>query len=233
MQSDAQPEHHNLAHPDLTSIDLEHLAMFPLPNAVFFPNTSLPLHIFEPRYRDMMRDAIEHGMPIVVVRMKEPRVYNDQGMPEFHEVGGLGFLSQHQELPDGRFNVLLEGVARVRIQEELVTDRSYRMGRGALVEEIALAPGKAPDMMAMLRGCVMGLQTHYVRLAEAIARIMNQVEEPGAIADIIASIIITDPSHRQDLLDELRVEARFDAIVDRLTQLLLNSPEQADNGPAN
>lgn len=222
-----------MAHHDLTSIDFENLAMFPLPNAVFFPNTSLPLHIFEPRYRDMIQDAIEQGMPIIIVRMKEPRTYNDQGQPEFHEVGGLGFLSQHQELPDGRFNVLIEGVARVRILKEQETERTYRMAHGELIHEIEPDAAKVQEMMAMLRGCVMGLQSHYVRLAEAIARIMNQLDAPGSIADTIASIIITDPSQRQDILDERHVEVRLEAVVDRLTQLLLNAPEHADGGLKN
>ncbi|MEM1347724.1 MAG: LON peptidase substrate-binding domain-containing protein, partial [Myxococcota bacterium] len=71
---------------------LEHLALFPLPGAVFFPGTMLPLHVFEPRYRQMTAEAIEDGTPIAVMNIKEPPQLDDQGRPQFHEIGGAGFV---------------------------------------------------------------------------------------------------------------------------------------------
>lgn len=207
---------------------LSEVALFPLPNAVFFPSTSLPLHIFEPRYREMTREALETGMPIVIVKMMEPRQYNDQGHQLFHEIGGIGYILHHQELPDGRFNIILGGVQRVRVLEELQTDKPYRVGRAQIIEDRVEDAKTLKDLMSTLRGCVIGLQHHYVRLAEAIAKILNQVEEPSSIADTIASIIITDPAQRQSLLAEACVERRLEKIVQRLTDLLINAPEPDD-----
>ena len=142
---------------------LDHLALFPLPNAVFFPQTMLPLHIFEPRYRAMTIEALEQGVPIAVVKLKEPRQPADNGLPAFHDIGGAGFVLHHQKLPDGRYNILLEGRARVRILEELETDKPYRVGRAELIPDVHETSGAVNTLMTTLRGCVVGLRKDYER----------------------------------------------------------------------
>ncbi len=204
----------------ITSAHLEHIALFPLPNAVFFPNTMLPLHIFEPRYREMTKEAIEDEIPIAIMRLTEPRSLNDRGLPAFHEVGGAGFVLHHQRLPDGRYNILLEGVSRIRVFEEIDTDRSYRVGRAELVSESYEHPEQVQALLATLRGCVVGLQNQYSRLSETLAKTMNNVQDPGALADTIASLIISDPDSRQALLADPVVDNRLDTIISRLTDLL-------------
>jgi len=81
---------------------LERLPIFPLPNTVLFPNTLLPLHIFEPRYRMMARDLIESEGPVMVVQLLR-RGRSLFGAPAVHAVGGIGTILMHKELPDGRF----------------------------------------------------------------------------------------------------------------------------------
>lgn len=216
--------------PILTPQHLERIALFPLPNAVFFPNTMLPLHIFEPRYREMTRDAVEEGIPIAVMRLKRPKEITTSGMPAFEAIGGAGFLLHHQELPDGRYNILLEGAGRIRVVEELETEHGYRVGRAELLSEDRSNQQIINALMTTLRGCVVGLQAHYQRLSEALARTMNNVQDPGALSDTIASIIISDPDHRQQLLEELRVEARLDEIIGRLTDLLATTHELSPGG---
>ena len=206
--------------PLITNEQLEHLALFPLPNAVFFPNTMLPLHIFEPRYREMTREAIEDGIPIAIVRLKEPRHVNARGLPAFSEIGGAGFVLHHQRLPDGRYNILLEGVSRIRIIEEIDSEKLYRVGRAELIPESYEHPEQVQALIATLRGCVMGLKPHCERLSEALAKTMNNVQDPAALVDTIASIIISDPDHRQMLLEQPHVDARLDEIIARLTDLL-------------
>ena len=210
--------------PEITSDHLDHLALFPLPNAVFFPQTMLPLHIFEPRYRAMVAQALQEQLPICVVRMIEPRQYNDQGMQRFHEIGGAGFILHHQPLPDGRYNILLEGQARVRILEELPSDRPYRVGRAQLWPDLTPSSAQLEQLMSTLRGCVVGLQRDYARLSEALAKAMNQTPKPGPLADAIASIIITAADERQALLEERRPEARLSHVIDRLGDLMLQAP---------
>ncbi len=94
------------------------LRLFPLPNVVFFPGTRLPLHVFEPRYRQLVGDAIASSEPIGMVLLREG--WDDQyyGNPPIHQVGTLGLIEQVVELEDGRYNLLLNGRARYRIVAE-------------------------------------------------------------------------------------------------------------------
>ncbi|HSN68269.1 MAG TPA: LON peptidase substrate-binding domain-containing protein, partial [Thermoanaerobaculia bacterium] len=94
------------------------LRLFPLPNLVFFPNTRLPLHVFEPRYRQMVSDAIDSGEPIGMVLLRpgwEEAYYRS---PPIYGVGTLGVIEQVEPLEDGRYNILLNGQVRYRIVEE-------------------------------------------------------------------------------------------------------------------
>lgn len=95
--------------------------VFPLEGALLFPRSQLPLHIFEPRYRDMVRDALAGDRLIVMV---QPR---DEAMPPaLFDVGTLGHLSGSEELEDGRYNIILDGLSRCHLRAEQPTDTSYR-----------------------------------------------------------------------------------------------------------
>lgn len=104
------------------------LPIFPLPNLVFFPQTRLPLHIFEPRYRQMVADALEGRKEIGIVLLRKGWENDYFGSPPVHSVGTLGRIEQSFRLDDGRFNLLLGGEQRVRILEEVPGD-SYRVAR--------------------------------------------------------------------------------------------------------
>src|ERR1700682_5210176 len=91
------------------------LPLFPLPNLVFFPQTRLPLHVFEARYRELVRDAVagNHRLGIVLLRSGWEEDY--YGRPAIYRCGTLGVIEQAVSLEDGRFNVLLRGDVRFRI----------------------------------------------------------------------------------------------------------------------
>ena len=104
------------------------LPLFPLPNLVFFPRTRLPLHIFEPRYRQMISDAVaaEQRFGIVLLR---PGWENDYfGAPPIHALGTVGQIEQAVPLEDGRYNILVRGEVRFRILSE-VSGEPYRTAR--------------------------------------------------------------------------------------------------------
>jgi Lon protease-like protein len=106
----------------------ECIPVFPLPNVVFFPRTYLPLHIFEPRYRQMVADAADAHQCVGMALLKDGWEEDYYGNPPIFEVGCLGRLVSVQSLPDGRYNVLLEGMHRFRVCREFY-DRSYRQAR--------------------------------------------------------------------------------------------------------
>jgi Lon protease-like protein len=103
------------------------LPLFPLPNVVFFPRTYLPLHIFEPRYREMVRVAASSHRMIGMVVLKEGWEANYEGTPEIFPLGCMGRIAAMHSLPDGRSNILLQGLRRFEIVEEVGAE-AYRQG---------------------------------------------------------------------------------------------------------
>jgi len=95
--------------------------VFPLAGALLFPRAQLPLHIFEPRYRAMIRDALASDRLIAMVQPKD-----EDEPPALFEVGCLGRIGTCDELEDGRFNIVLEGLSLFRISREAVVDTPYR-----------------------------------------------------------------------------------------------------------
>ncbi len=106
----------------------DRIPVFPLPNVVFFPETFLPLHIFEPRYRDMVVDAVARGQCIGMTLLKEGWEQDYHGNPPIFKLGCVGRLVSVERLPDGRFNIILQGLERYEIYEEL-HEKSYREAR--------------------------------------------------------------------------------------------------------
>jgi hypothetical protein len=102
------------------------IPIFPLPNVVLFPNVFLPLHIFEPRYREMVNDALEGDRIIGMVLLRPGYESDYEGRPPIYPVGCAGVISQAQQLSDGRYNIVLRGLEKFRVEGE-DTSRSYRL----------------------------------------------------------------------------------------------------------
>src|SRR5471032_3298722 len=104
------------------------LPLFPLPNVVLFPNVFLPLHIFEPRYREMVADALASDRMIGMVLLRPGWDQDHEGRPAIYSIGCSGVLTHTERLPDGRYNLVLRGIERFRIVRE-DDARSYRRAR--------------------------------------------------------------------------------------------------------
>lgn len=115
----------------------ERIPLFPLPNLVFFPKTYLPLHIFEPRYREMVADALAGGRCIGMVLLKDGWERDYYGNPPVFEVGCVGRLVNVEPLAQGRSNILLQGLHRFEIREQSF-DKSYRQSRIVLKTDEAV-----------------------------------------------------------------------------------------------
>lgn len=112
------------------------IPIFPLPNVVLFPSALLPLHIFEPRYRAMVSDALEGERLIGMVMLRpgwEPRY---EQTPDVYPVGCAGFITHAEQLPDGRFNIMLRGLEKFRILGERPARDGIERYRVARVESI-------------------------------------------------------------------------------------------------
>src|ERR1041384_4692244 len=94
---------------------LDDVAVFPLPQVVLFPGALMPLHIFEPRYRTMTRDVLATTRQVGIAHIPEDHDLDAQGQPSIASVAGIGEIVRADALPDGRFNILVEGRARVNV----------------------------------------------------------------------------------------------------------------------
>src|SRR5918998_3396267 len=94
------------------------LPIFPLPNVVLFPNVFLPLHIFEPRYRQMVTDTLAGERMIGMVLLQPGYESDYEGTPAVYDIGCAGLITHVERLNDGRFNIVLRGLERFRILGE-------------------------------------------------------------------------------------------------------------------
>jgi len=108
--------------------------IFPLPNVVLFPKTTVSLHIFEPRYRAMTREAIAGDRTIVVVLMQEGWETKHEKNPPVHEIACLGRIESYDELDQGKYNIVLAGIQRVRLVRE-IEHAPYRKAEVEMLEE--------------------------------------------------------------------------------------------------
>ena len=106
------------------------LSIFPLPGAIVFPGLQLPLHIFEPRYRALVSDALVKDRRIAMIQPQAPQ----EGAPLF-AIGCVGKIDEVEALDDGRYNIVLEGEARFRLLRELDVTTPYRQVEGELIPD--------------------------------------------------------------------------------------------------
>lgn len=199
---------------------LRELPIFPLPNCVLLPGGLLPLHVFEPRYRELTRDCLAGHQLMAVARLRPGFESTYYGRPPVYERCGVGRIICSEELPDGRFALLLRGVGRVEIARELPAERSYR-----LVEAHALRDAECDRTEA---------QTHHKkliklcdRLAEVIEKggpqlrdLVRSVEDPGACADAIAAALVMDADARQELIEAIDPMVRLQRTLGHVSHML-------------
>jgi uncharacterized protein len=187
--------------------------LFPLPGLVFFPHAVQPLHIFEPRYREMTADALADDRLIALVLLQPGWEDNYDDRPAIHPVACLGRIAADQLLPDGRYNLLLRGLARVRIREEMATDKPYRTAR---VELLPDAISDEVEELMSLRTAMADLMLP--RFGEGQVRDqlrgLFKGELPlGHLCDVLTFALPLPPEAKQELLE-------ITDVADRSRQLM-------------
>src|SRR5262249_50247923 len=115
------------------------LKVFPLPSVVLFPGMALPLHIFEERYRDLVKDCLAADRVIAMCQPEANRENEYFARPPLRAMCCAALIAWHHELEDGRYNIIVQGVARARIVEELPARKRYREVRADIVRDPAFA----------------------------------------------------------------------------------------------
>jgi len=197
--------------------DLLILPIFPLPDVTFFPHTFLPLHIFETRYRAMITDALARDRRIAVVRLRPGYEARYEGKPEMFSIAGAGEIVNCERLASGRFNILVKGQWRVRIEGELPTDTLYRVARARRLED---APaGDVTELVSRIRGTCKRLLEALERPVDVLDGALAVGQSAAAIADRVAAAFLPDPSLRQSLLETLDVGDRLRRVALALDDL--------------
>ncbi|TMA22039.1 MAG: hypothetical protein E6J85_05970 [Deltaproteobacteria bacterium] len=190
--------------------ELPRLPIFPLPGIVLLPGTQIPLHVFEPRYRRLVRDCSRGPgvLGLASIPEGEEGVGDKARKPRILPVLGAGVLARVERLPDGRSNILVRGVLRARVEREHESAEPYR-----LVEAVAL-PDESADADAAradsLRRLVFALCTaQRTSASAALAQIVGRASLPSELADVVAGAVIEDPYERQTILETLSVSRRL------------------------
>jgi Lon protease-like protein len=184
------------------------LPIFPLPGAILFPRSQLPLHIFEPRYREMVRDAIDGAGRIGMI---QPHRLDDDSKAPLYGVGCVGEIVGIEELDDGRFNIVLLGINRFRYVQEVNGDASYRC---AEVDITAFDDDEPPALSLVERseverearrlGDAMGLAVDW----DAVSRLDDEM-----LVNAIAQVAPFDVGAKQALLEQPTLTGRADLLV--------------------
>jgi Lon protease-like protein len=218
---------------ELSEQELSAIPVFPLPNVVLFPGTTIALHIFEARYREMMNDCLREGrMAMAIAQLKPGWQSQYQGRPPLCEVAGAGRITAHVRRPDGRFDIELEGLSRVRLSE-LPAQHSYRRARADVLEEQMPAAG----LPALELSSLLSLASGIVELTKQSAQLAgvellaSEDDTPARMLDRIAHQFVSDPAMRQALLETLDVPARLRQLTRYLAELRLAVVDAAERGP--
>lgn len=193
--------------------------IFPLPDVTFFPRTLLPLHVFEARYRAMVMDALARDRRLCVVKLRPGYEATYAGRPAVHAVGGLGEIVSWERLANGRYNMLVRGDARVRIEHELPADTLYRLVSVKQLEDVGPA-GDVMPALARIRAAARALLDALGRPADLLDTALAEGQPSGAVADRVAAAVLPDAALRQALLEMLDVDARVAHVADAIETLV-------------
>jgi len=181
--------------------------LFPLPNAILFPGTRLPLYIFEPRYKTMINDSLASGQYLSVTLESER-----DGRNQANEISGLGQITQVERLPNNEKNIVVTGLVRVRILKE-VSDDPYITAEVAPLTETIPDSDTEERLFAQLRDSVKSwlfrMRAGNIRqLAE-----LGGVRSLDQLCDFFGAYMLDEMRMRQRLLEELDVARRAEQII--------------------
>jgi uncharacterized protein len=205
------------------------IPIFPLPETVLLPGEVLPLHIFEPRYREMVRDALGGHRIIGMVQILPGHEGEQLFNPPVREVGCAGVIARHHEMEDGRFLIWLLGVERFRIRHELSTLTSYRLA--SILHESSSRPG-ADAGLTLKRLTLLASLTDLLdrRVEGGEAAVNDLVSQLGKVDDeplaaAAAQILGLSGEEKQRLLEAQGTEERFDLLRGELETALVQAEE--------
>jgi Lon protease-like protein len=187
--------------------------LFPLPNLVFFPHALQPLHIFEPRYRQMVGDALASDKLFAIALLRSESEKASDSHPPVHQVACLGRILADQRLPDGRYNLLLRGLSRVRIIEEVPIDKLYRAARMELIADTCTA--SLETVMELRKQLAEHILPRFGKgsVADQLNELFHSELSLGALCDVLTFALPVPIEWKQMMLEEPNEEVRAEKLL--------------------
>ncbi len=198
----------------------ERVPLFPLPGAVFLPHTVMPLHVFEQRYQDLIYDALRRDSIIGIPQLAEGWEAHYDERPPILPIAGVGRIIRSEQLRDGRYNIAVLGLGRIRIEEELPSQKRYRLARATLLAD-QLPPGGVPELektLAHLKSVLGQLMMIHPRLQEELGKMAES--SSTQMIDALGHLVIRDTADRQRYIEEDRLQMRANAVIAGLAEVL-------------
>ena len=226
---------------DDLSISLEKFSgrvrLFPLPNLVLFPHVMQPLHIFEPRYRDLLEDALDGDRLIAMAVLAPGWEKQYEGRPALYSTACLGRITTHFRLADGTYNVLLLGLRRVRLVREIEPTRHFREAEVDLCEDRypACSLARRKTLQRKLHDALLRILPTFPEAQEQLDQLLGDDVPLGVLTDVISYMLDIDPARKETLLVERDVYRRTELLLGHLSEVAakLDNSQAAVEFPPN
>lgn len=195
--------------------------LFPLPSLVLFPHVMQPLHIFEPRYRTLLEDALQSDGLIAMATLAPGWEVDYEGRPPLYPTACLGRIATHRQLDDGTYNVLMVGLRRVKLLGEVEPARAFREARVEICEDYC-PPEQAAGRAAMqhkLNEALMEILPMLPDAHEQLDHLLGTDLSLGMLTDVIGYMLDIGIPQKEALLAEVDVLSRAKSLLAHLSTL--------------
>jgi uncharacterized protein len=194
------------------------MPLFPLPDISLFPFTILRLHVFEPRYVQLLRDVLSSTKLMAIPSLSDGWEKQSE-KPSIESIAGIGYVAQMQELPDDRYLILLIGVGRLLITGEHEQKEMYRRGYG----QFLLERDDVRENFQQMKELFIQLLMKKPALSKEIQPLLEEGIKPMHMCNAVGHLLLRQPAIRQEFLCANTLEERCTLIIAEITEILLHN----------
>ena len=192
------------------------MPLFPLPSVVLFPNTILRLHVFEPRYVQLLKDCMSGNQLMAIPMLKMSTTV--EPAPPIHSVSGMGMVVHCEELEDDRYNIVLLGLSRINILEEIPSEKMYRIAKAELISE---GREDGDFDLSSIQTLLAQVIVQNPKLSGSLEVLLQEDLSADKVLDILAHLLVQETYQRQKFMEKFSLKERASLIEGVLAELLM------------